>query len=444
MRAFCSGQTRANTVVAAIAAASCVVVERRRCRRRSASAPPGRPRSRADLRGDRRVVAGDDLDGDAEVGEARQRRGGVGLGGSRKTRKPAQLRSRSSAAVSVRGAAARAGSATATTRLPAANSASSAAWAAAGTSAQRASTASGAPLVTSVRPPSGVARPGRRPSAVRGRTAAAPGAGSASRLAAPPAAGRVPQRGVQRVAADRPCRRRRWRPRWPAAERSGVVGGARRPGRAARMKLIRPSVRVPVLSVNSTSMSPRSSMQTSRLTSTLRRGQPPGAGGQAGGDHRGQQLRGDADRDRQGEQQRVEERPVQHHVDDEDRAGERRRRRTPAASRSGAARPGTRSRAGASPRPERDPAELGRARRWPPPRRGRCRRARRCPSARSRSGRPARCPAAPARSASSTGSDSPVSTDSSHSSPVAVEQPQVGRHDLAQAAARRRRRAPAR
>jgi len=37
------------------------------------------------------------------------------------------------------------------------------------------------------------------------------------------------------------------------------------------MKLIWPSVRVPVLSVNSTSMSPRSSMHTSRLTRTLRR-----------------------------------------------------------------------------------------------------------------------------------------------------------------------------
>ena len=36
-------------------------------------------------------------------------------------------------------------------------------------------------------------------------------------------------------------------------------------------RLMRPSVRVPVLSVTSTSMSPRSSMQTSRLTSTLRR-----------------------------------------------------------------------------------------------------------------------------------------------------------------------------
>ncbi len=39
----------------------------------------------------------------------------------------------------------------------------------------------------------------------------------------------------------------------------------------ARMKLIRPSVRVPVLSVNRMSISPRSSMQTRRLTSTLRR-----------------------------------------------------------------------------------------------------------------------------------------------------------------------------
>ena len=46
-------------------------------------------------------------------------------------------------------------------------------------------------------------------------------------------------------------------------------------------------------------MSPRSSMQTSRLTSTLRRGQLPGAGGQAGADDGRQQLRRDADGDGQ-------------------------------------------------------------------------------------------------------------------------------------------------
>ena len=54
----------------------------------------------------------------------------------------------------------------------------------------------------------------------------------------------------------------------PAAARRpvGAVGG-----RARAVNVMRPSVSVPVLSVNSTSMSPRSSMQTSRLTSTLRR-----------------------------------------------------------------------------------------------------------------------------------------------------------------------------
>ena len=48
-----------------------------------------------------------------------------------------------------------------------------------------------------------------------------------------------------------------------------------------RMKVMRPSVRVPVLSVKSTSMSPRSSMQTSRLTRTLRRASSSRPGGQA-------------------------------------------------------------------------------------------------------------------------------------------------------------------
>ena len=38
----------------------------------------------------------------------------------------------------------------------------------------------------------------------------------------------------------------------------------------------------------------------------------------------------------------------------------------------------------------------------------------------------------PGRVSLSTGSDSPVSTDSSHSRPVAVEQPEVGRDDVAE------------
>jgi hypothetical protein len=49
----------------------------------------------------------------------------------------------------------------------------------------------------------------------------------------------------------------------------------------------------------------------------------PRPGGQAGRDDRREQLRGDPDRDRQREQQRVDDRLVQRDVDDEDRAGQR-------------------------------------------------------------------------------------------------------------------------
>ena len=123
MRAFCSGLTRAKTVVVGRSP------RRARCRRAASRSVPvsvaGRRQAEvaADLGGDRRVVAGDDLDGDAEAGEPGQRsRAASGLGGSRKTRKPASARSRSSAAVSaVSSGAGRL--ATATTRLPAANSA---------------------------------------------------------------------------------------------------------------------------------------------------------------------------------------------------------------------------------------------------------------------------------------------------------------------------------
>ena len=59
-------------------------------------------------------------------------------------------------------------------------------------------------------------------------------------------------------------------------------------------------------------------MHTNRLTSTLSFGQPPRSGRQAGADHGGQQLRRDTDRDRQGEQHRVDHRPTQQQIGDED------------------------------------------------------------------------------------------------------------------------------
>ena len=110
-------------------------------------------------------------------------------------------------------------------------------------------------------------------------------------------------------------------------------------------------------------------MQTSRLTSTLRRASCRDPAARLVDTTAGQQLRRDADGDRQREQQRVDHRPVQRDVDDEDRARSARRRPRRAASRTCAARPGTRSRAGCCPRPGGDPAELGVGRRWRPRRR---------------------------------------------------------------------------
>ena len=57
----------------------------------------------------------------------------------------------------------------------------------------------------------------------------------------------------------------------------------------------------------------------------LNLGQLPGAGRQAGADHRGQQLRGDAHRDGQREQRRRDQRPVQHQVGNQDKHDQRER-----------------------------------------------------------------------------------------------------------------------
>ena len=114
----------------------------------------------------------------------------------------------------------------------------------------------------------------------------------------------------------RPCPSdRRLGAHQPEHERLGV-GLPSAP--TARMKLIRPSVSVPVLSVNRTSTLPRSSMHTSRLTRTRRRARARDPVARLVDDDRGQQLRRDAHGDGQREQHGVDQGPVQHDVDDED------------------------------------------------------------------------------------------------------------------------------
>ncbi len=93
-------------------------------------------------------------------------------------------------------------------------------------------------------------------------------------------------------------------------------------GSTARTKLMWPSVSVPVLSVRRISMSPRSSMHTRRLTSTPCRARRRDPVGQTRGHDRREQLRRDAHGDRQREQERFEQRPLQEQVDHEDRRGQ--------------------------------------------------------------------------------------------------------------------------
>ena len=71
--------------------------------------------------------------------------------------------------------------------------------------------------------------------------------------------------------------------------------------------VIAPSVRVPVLSVNNTSILPRSSIVTSRFTSTRFRASLRDPLARLTDDDRGQQLWRDADGDRQREQERLDQ-----------------------------------------------------------------------------------------------------------------------------------------
>ena len=153
-RAFCSGLTRAKTVVVAIAAPSASSSSA------SISAPVSAPdveaEVAADLLGDRRIVAGDDLDGDAEAGQPVERLGGRRpWAGRGRPADPARRRSCSSSGLSAVEVGARAagdgddpaaGGELGVERLLGALS---------GTPAQRSRTLSGAPFVMSSRPRAG-------------------------------------------------------------------------------------------------------------------------------------------------------------------------------------------------------------------------------------------------------------------------------------------------
>ena len=186
------------------------------------------------------------------------------LGGSRKAQKPAKTRSCSA---STPGGARRAGHAArghraaqalpAWVRLPMASSAPRSHRPIARRRAvQAARTASGAPLTTSSGP-SGARR------APRSERRSKPKGASASAL--PALGGRLGAPGSRHRASRG---RRRGRPLTaasPPAARRPAPSGAR-----LRARAIRASVSVPVLSVQSTSIAPRSWMAASRFTTTLR------------------------------------------------------------------------------------------------------------------------------------------------------------------------------
>ena len=209
----------------------------------------------------------------------------------------------------------------------------------------RASTCSGAPLTTSSRSV-GVVDERRGGPARRGRTAAV-----ATRCAC--------RRSPVRAGAPQCARRARWRTprRW-----SGSTSVASSPVAAwipralpsvsiASMSSMRPSVSVPVLSVIRMSMSPRSSMHTSRLTSTLSRAsrrEPDArlvlttAGSSCGVMPTAMARR---------EQHRFDHRPAQQQIGDDDEHGQRERHPQQQIREPAQTRPGSRFPAGARPDP---------------------------------------------------------------------------------------------
>ena len=154
--------------------------------------------------------------------------------------------------------------ATAITRPPAARRSSTRRRAAAGTCRQRSRSSSGEPFVTSRRPPGpSTSTEVRRRWWSNGHTATRRYSASHCRwFAAAGARHRAASIGLAPVASVVVSVASN-------AHRSGCSSG-RPAGPNVAARLMRPSVRVPVLSVNSTSTFPRSSTHTNRLTSTCR------------------------------------------------------------------------------------------------------------------------------------------------------------------------------
>ena len=213
----------------------------------------------------------------------------------------------------------------------------------AGTSTHRASTASGAPFVTSANRPA-AAGERRRPAAARGRRAAARaarmrrGPSQTSRAAA---AGAETARGRARcrrpgpaavIVASLQTRPRAVARRRDAARHRAMLEGDRALGERARLVGEQDLDVAEILDRDE-------ALDEHPLAS-----EPARSACEADRDDRRQQLRGDADGDRQREQQRLDQRPSRGDVDDEDRDGEDARDLDEQAPRNRAAQPGRPSR----------------------------------------------------------------------------------------------------
>ena len=182
------------------------------------------------------------------------------MGSSANTRKPSSRSSASSSAV-MPVSCGLGLLATATTRRPSANSRDSVGSASAGGSAHLANTCSGAPLTTSSRPSaSSIRRDIARRRWSKGNVATRCTGTAIRRPVSAPAHNAASIASAQAVPESTPVANR------PARSTESLCAPA---GSTASTSAMCPSVSVPVLSVNSTSMSPRSSMHTKRLTSTL-------------------------------------------------------------------------------------------------------------------------------------------------------------------------------
>ena len=312
IRDFWSGPIRANTVVVGIAASSWSSSSA------STSAPLEHARAdeadlRAHLGGDQAVVAGDDLDRRPPAAASlAMELPASAFGGSAKVRKPSNASPCSSARLRCSGAAGRPGGHGDHPWLPRRTAPRASARAAVGDVHAPVQHHLGSALGDEQRLAGGVLHQdrGQLPLVVEGQDAEPRVGRRLGRRPRPSRrrAGGRPQGLVQRVPADRPV----GGDGRLVAHEPEEQGASRSPSRQrsrARSKVILPSVSVPVLSVKRISMFPRSSMATSRFTSTFFAASAFEPGGEADRDDGRHHLGRDADGDGEREEQRVDERP---------------------------------------------------------------------------------------------------------------------------------------